>query len=182
MDVARVGRGKEFDPHQSPPLSRAEALELYDKMTLWYFGDGRGMLLTNDTKDLYLEAKARLGDYARGAIEGPQTVEGTRRVRELSLLRTQMKYDVGILGVFFFKKLEEEDREFLAVAAADDPQHPDWEYPQWWYAHFRPWPERAIRLTWLRLRRLQRWLWTSVQRKSSPVKTSGSTPSSASLP
>ena len=181
MAVVRVGRGQDFDPHQSPPLSRAEALDLYDKMTRWYFGSGSGMLLTNDTKDIYLAAKGRLGDYARGAIDGPEEDEGARRVRELSLLRTQMKYDVGILGVFFFKELTADDVTFLALAAADDQGRPDVIYPEWWYARFRPWPERTIRLTWLRLRRMWRWLMRSMQRVRSP-NTHRPAPTSESLP
>jgi hypothetical protein len=182
MGDARVGRGQAFDPHQSSPFSREEALGLYDKMTRWYFDEGGGMLLTNDTKDIYLAAKGRLGDYASGATGGSAQVEGTRRVRELSLLRTQMKYDVGILGLFFFKELTGEDREFLATAAADDPTHPDWDYPNLWKARFRPWPERTMRLTWLRLRRLRRWVGQRASRKRSPAETPGPAPTSSSLP
>jgi hypothetical protein len=186
MGDARVGRGQAFDPHQSSAFSREEALDLYDKMTRWYFDEAGGMLLTNDTKNLYLAAKERLGDYALEAREGSESVgspevEGARRVRELSLLRTQMKYDVGILGVFFFKELTKEDREFLAIAAAD-ATHPDWEYPDLWNARFRPWPERTMRLSWLRLRRLRRWVGKLVSRKRSPAETPGPAPTSSSLP
>jgi hypothetical protein len=181
MGDARVGRGQAFDPHQSSPFSRSEALALYDKMTRWYFDKGGGLLLTNDTKDIYLEAKARLGNYARG-IGGSEKVEGARRVRELSLLRTQMKYDVGILGLFFFRELKKEDREFLAIAAADESGHPDWEFPKRWNARFRPWPERTIRLTWLRLRRLPSRLTISPSRKPAPVEIPDSEPNSSSEP
>jgi hypothetical protein len=31
-------------------------------MTEWYFGSGNGLLLTDETKNLYLRVKKRLGD------------------------------------------------------------------------------------------------------------------------
>jgi hypothetical protein len=74
MVVARTGRAKkDTDVHRSGPLSPPEALKLYDEMNAWYFGSGRGMLLTEQTKDLYLQAMRRLGDSATGARAASST-------------------------------------------------------------------------------------------------------------
>lgn len=146
MKTARASRGDGSDPHGAGALTRKEALTLFDAMTDWYYDEGRGMLLTDETKELYLEAKERLGRYATGGGDALDEREGIRRIRELSLLRTQMKYDVGIYGVFYFHELKEPDRDFLA-ARGFDPEH--------WAARFVPLHRRVLRRVgrWRRSRR-----------------------------
>jgi hypothetical protein len=42
------------------PMSLTDRRKLYDKMTSWYFGQGNGMLLRLETRELYLNAKFNL--------------------------------------------------------------------------------------------------------------------------
>jgi hypothetical protein len=130
MRVARPTRVK--PPENKEPLTPPEATALYDEMTEWYFDSGNGMMLTNATKEMYLNAKERLGLYA--AASDPAGAEwraaGARRMRELSLLRTQMKPDLSIYGVFYFGKLDGQDEAFLEACGFD---------PNYWG---RPWYQR----------------------------------------
>jgi hypothetical protein len=100
------------------PLTRAEASSLYRSMTHWYFHTGNGMLLSEVTKELYLEAKRRLGTYAVGGGHDWER-EGARRIDELSLLRTQMKSDLAIYGTPYFGKPDMDDEDFLRAAHVD---------------------------------------------------------------
>jgi hypothetical protein len=100
------------------PLTRIEASSLYRSMTHWYFQEGNGMLLPDLTKELYLEAKRRLGAYAVGG-EQDWKREGERRIDELSLLRTQMKSDLAIYGVPYLGEPDAEDKAFLRAAHID---------------------------------------------------------------
>jgi hypothetical protein len=115
-------------PEELGPLTRAEAATLYREMTQWYFADGNGMLLSDPSKEMYLLAKRRLGRYAVG-LDGADEAGARRRMRELSLLRSQMKADLAIYGVFYFDSLDVEDKEFLRAAGMN---------PWLWQ---RPWHE-----------------------------------------
>ena len=117
MAVARPTRLKEYDG--GGPLTRTEAETLYRDTTDWYFGDGNGMLLMEPTKTLYLRVKETLGNYSAGEGEDWRT-EGLRVMRQLSLLRTQMKLDLDIFGESYFEgEFRDEDREFLRSAGID---------------------------------------------------------------
>jgi len=143
MEVARPTRLKPWDA--AGPLSPAEARDLYTAMTHWYYGHGQGMLLTDRTKTLYLRTKERLGAYSASAPADWAT-EGERRIDELSLLRTQMKRDLDIYGVFYAEKLDENTESLLRSAHID---------PERWLA--RPWFDAvgdAVASAWWRLRRL----------------------------
>lgn len=85
-------RPSHLDPADgASSISPVEARELYDGITSWYFENGNGMLLTEPTRAMYLEAKRRLGAFATGASDPLLASDraGERRMRELSLLRTQ---------------------------------------------------------------------------------------------
>jgi hypothetical protein len=112
MEPARPSR---LDPPDSSgPISAAEARELYDSVTAWYFENGNGVMLTEPTRAMYLEAKRRLGAYSSGTLDGADSgAAGERRMRELSLLRTQMKFDLTIYGVFHPDSLDHEDEAFV---------------------------------------------------------------------
>jgi hypothetical protein len=126
MLVARPTRLE--PPEQKGPLTAGEAAGLYGEMTTWYFDGGNGMLLPHDTREMYLEAKRRLGRYAGEGGAGGTDEAGRRRMRELSLLRSQMKNDLDIYGVFYFDSLDDEDREFIAASGLDPDR---WGRP--WY-------------------------------------------------
>jgi hypothetical protein len=134
MKDARASRGDGTDPHGDGALARGEALKIFDAMTDWYYDEGRGLFLTERTKEMYLEAKERLGLYARG--QGETATAGIRRIRELSLLRTQMKSDVGIYGAFYYHELKPADREFLQARKID---------PDRWQTELEPLGSRVRR-------------------------------------
>jgi hypothetical protein len=107
-------------------LSRTERDELHEQMTKWYFTNGNGMLLTQETRQLYLTAKRNLitADdgllpeiarvrIARLAEDAREAAHGELAMRQLSLLRTQMKADLDIYGRVYGKELDAEDRQFL---------------------------------------------------------------------
>lgn len=111
MEPARPSR---LDPADGGgPITVAEARELYDGITAWYFADGNGMLLTERTRAMYLVAKRRLSTYAAGAADSKSGRSGEQRMRELSLLRTQMKFDLTIYGVFYPDSLDGRDEAFI---------------------------------------------------------------------
>jgi hypothetical protein len=117
MEVARPTRIDEDCPvERGGPLTQGEARSLYRAMTHWYYGSGNGMLLPDETKRVYLEAKRRLAGFAAGSEDWMGG--GERRIRELSLLRTQMKVDLAIYGMHYFEGMEEGDAnsEFLRSA------------------------------------------------------------------
>jgi hypothetical protein len=118
MEPARPSRLDH--PESAGSLSVAEARELYDRATAWYFEGGNGMMLTAQTRAMYLEAKRRLGAYSSGArsAKGNGT-GGERRMRELSLLRTQMKFDLAMFGVFYPDSLDDQDNEFIDACGLD---------------------------------------------------------------
>jgi len=131
MEIARPTRLEAWEA--AGPLTRKEARGLYASMTHWYFGTAHGMLLTETTKKLYLKTKASLGRYVVGTDPDWQHA-GRRAIRELSLLRQQMKLDLALYGVSYFDDEDEgddedeekrkkgekaEDEEFLRSAGID---------------------------------------------------------------
>ena len=103
------------------PLTSQERKKLYNNFTSWYYENGNGMLLGEETRNLYLCAKKNL-DCPFDKIE-PKSLQTEKRktdegrgrlsVRQLSLLRTRMKADLEIYGSYFFGKLEPDDKVFL---------------------------------------------------------------------
>jgi hypothetical protein len=118
MKVASPMRLYGPDPQ---PLTSQERKELYDQFTSWYYDNGNGMLLGQETRNLYLCAKKNLVcpfekiEPKSLQTEERKTDEGRGRLsmRQLSLLRTRMKADLEIYGSYFFGKLEPDDKVFL---------------------------------------------------------------------
>ena len=140
MFVARPSRVE--PPENTNPLTPDEAAELHGEMTKWYFQDGQGMLLRHDTRKMYLAAKRRLGQYS---LEGQTdwAKAGNRMMRDLSILRSQMKSDLKIYGVFYFDCLDEGDRDFIRDSGLD-PDH--WGRPWYrWATSPRYWTTRIRR-------------------------------------
>jgi mannose-6-phosphate isomerase-like protein (cupin superfamily) len=140
MLVARPSRTE--PPENKEPLTPAEAGDLYGKMTHWYFEGGNGMLLPHDTREMYLEAKGRLGRYAMERREPGSGKAGRQVTRHLSLLRSQMKNDLDIYGVFYFDALDPEDREFIRASGLDPERwgrrwHQWAASPRYWIGRFR---------------------------------------------
>jgi hypothetical protein len=106
------------------PLTEEEAGDLYMRMSHWYYKDGSGMLLTEETKRLYLVACRRLYLYSQRVDEAGD--DGARRIRELSILRTQMTRDLEPLDAVSVP--DHGDAEFLREAAIDPVK---WARPPW---------------------------------------------------
>jgi hypothetical protein len=107
-------------------LTKAERQSLYQDLTDWYYKDGGGMLLEDVTKNVYLTAKHNLvcatdkfkPNSAWVALNQDLSVDqevarGVLSIRQLSLLRTQLKADLAIFGQSYTKELARHEREFL---------------------------------------------------------------------
>jgi hypothetical protein len=123
-------------------LSREERFKLFDHMTDWYFADGHGMLLDSLTREIYLLAKQNLvcadKDLVPSVKRSTALNEKERAelsIRQLSLLRSQMKKDVEVYGIPFEAELTDEDKAFLVHCGADLRRAP-WSRP--WYRPSRP--------------------------------------------
>jgi hypothetical protein len=114
-------------------LTRAERQDLYQSMTSWYYKNGNGMLLEVTTREVYLNAKHNLvctirkfkppdvWDTIRKDLPDldEEQVRGVLSIRQLSLLRTQLKSDLGIFGETYTHNLTQHDRRFLEKAGVD---------------------------------------------------------------
>jgi hypothetical protein len=142
MFVARPSRVE--PPENKSPLNPQEAADLHGEMTKWYFKDGQGMLLRHDTREMYLAAKRRLGQYSLEDQRGDWAKAGNRVMRDLSILRSQMKSDLKIYGVFYFDSLDEGDRKFIRASGLDPER---WGRPWYrWATSPRYWIHRKSRL------------------------------------
>jgi hypothetical protein len=119
-------------------ITAAERRELEAQMSLWYFTGGSGMLLTQDTRQMYFANKRNLvcadvnvtPAVARDQIlerEGRAAREWARgelAMRQLSLLRTQMKADLDIYGRVYGEKLGPTDIAFIRACGLDPGRRP----------------------------------------------------------
>ena len=111
-------------------LTQQERLDIWQAMTDWYYEDGNGLLLGEATKSLYLgtkhnlvcktnELKPReLAKHLRGALHCQEDeldiwARGTLSIRQISLLRTQLKSDLAIYGQPYADGLSDHERIFL---------------------------------------------------------------------
>jgi hypothetical protein len=96
---------KPASPMLANPLDDEARKKLYDEMTDWYYdADGRGMLLSEDARNIYLKAKDNLTCTDK-RLEPPElgTAVTARKVtrsdlskQQLSLLRTAIRADLRI--------------------------------------------------------------------------------------
>jgi hypothetical protein len=131
-------------------LSPQARSELHTALADWWFDKGGGMVLGEPTRSIYFAAKHNLvcdldelePRSLREHVTRAGDIERARSelsIRELSLLRTAMRADLGIVGRPYGRSLEPIDREFLRHAGARL-----WERP-WWTGDWRTWVvERLI--------------------------------------
>ena len=122
------------------PLTQRERRHLYEQMTDWYYRDGNGLLLATGSQAIYLKAKHNL--VCEEAELQPPTLLGTLRsdvgcspdndnlrsclsIRQLSLLRTELKADLAIYGSMTTDALRAHEREFLENCKVD-LRSPQW--------------------------------------------------------
>lgn len=114
-----------------------ERRDLWAALTDWYYAKGGGMLLTEDTKAVYLNVKhdlicessglrpQGLAEQIRSDLGLPNDhelddrVRGTLAIRLLSLLRTQLKSDLRIYGPTYAGELSEYELFFLKHSGVD---------------------------------------------------------------
>lgn len=132
-------------PVRATPLDAAERQKLYDDMNRWFFEDGDGILISTAARNLFVGVHANLmcpveaikpTDLARQLAALPQADAERRRgcaiVRQVSLLRTQLKSDLAMhLGVNYYPDLLPDDRAFLSSCGLS--------------ARRRPWRRRLFR-------------------------------------
>jgi hypothetical protein len=113
-------------------LSRDERQSLYQALTDWYYKDGNGMLLENTTRNVYLKAKNNLvcaidrfepqEAWTLLKVDLPvddDAARGVLSIRQLSLLRTQLKSDLAIYGQTYTRQLARHERRFLEECGVD---------------------------------------------------------------
>lgn len=110
-------------------LSIPDRRRLYAELTAWYYSDGNGMLLSKQSRSIYLAAKNNLicpdreldpkelrGHFECGRGSNwalTREERGCLSIRQLSLLRAQMKADLAIHGVPFISSLQMHELAFL---------------------------------------------------------------------
>lgn len=113
-------------------LTRAERQTLYQAMTNWYYEDGNGMLLEDTTRNVYLNGKHNLvcatdkfrpqqawDDIKADLPIDDERARGVLSIRQVSLLRTQLKSDLAIFGQTYTRKLARHERRFLEECGID---------------------------------------------------------------
>jgi hypothetical protein len=137
MQVASPSRKTTSD---NDPLGADEALMLLADMRSWYYQRGQGMFLTHDTQQMFVEAERRLNTYS--GFQEPMPISSDRIIRDLSLLRTQMKGDTKIYGANVDRTLEAGDTDFLHAANIEEAR---WLRPRHrWMTSPRFWAERRL--------------------------------------
>jgi hypothetical protein len=115
-------------PSGRDALSANERRALHEEFTTWYFTGGHGMVLSEDTRNIYLTAKNNLTcdlealqpESLRARLKAApgssrDALRGAASVRQLSLLRTSMRADLLVYTGPWGQRLGTEDRHFLAA-------------------------------------------------------------------
>ena len=121
----------------NPPMDEAARRRLHGKFTDWYYKHGDGMLLERVSRSVYLEAKDNLirpVDKLTPAVSRKRlcTLDGDEleiergklSQRQLSLLRTQLKTDLRILGRPYGRPRGSEDDAFLTFCGVNLARKP----------------------------------------------------------
>ena len=133
-------------PVRRTPLGAVERQKIHDDMSRWYFEDGDGMFTSAAVRDLFIGVHINLVcplNLMKPAVLAEElsalpTADAERRrgcaaIRQLSLLRTQLKRDVAThFGVDHYSRLHPDDRMFLRNCGLSP-----WRRP-WRWRWFRP--------------------------------------------
>jgi hypothetical protein len=124
-------------PMNTSALAAEEREKLYSSLTNWYFSSGNGMVMSEDTRSIYLTAKRNLTcdehklqpkslcDEVAGAAAADQAaIRGAASVRQLSLLRTSMRADLLVYSGPWGQKLTRADRRFLSACGVRQWRRP----------------------------------------------------------
>ena len=120
-------------PMRDAPLTKAERVRLFDDFTRWYFEGGHGMLLTEQSRNIYLTAKRNLtcpdGELVPDALAtrvktGGEAVRGEACKKQLSLLRSSLRADIRIYTDPYDESPSHEDVAFLKACKVKLDQQP----------------------------------------------------------
>jgi hypothetical protein len=124
-------------PHRRSSMTKSERLDLYESIASgWYYQNGNGMLLAYATREVYLRCieNLRCADdelYPSSLVgEMPEDAAAREEWRgrlsqdQFSLLRTQMKTDLAIIGRIFRGALTQRDIEFLQACEINTSREP----------------------------------------------------------
>lgn len=114
-------------PGRPEPLDAVERQSLCAEMNRWYFDDGFGVFMPQPTRDLFVAVAANLicpVDSMKPAMLGTELADlpaaeaerrrGCASIRQVSLLRTQLKIDLAMhLGFRHYSDIHPDDRAFL---------------------------------------------------------------------
>lgn len=108
------------------PLKSAERQRLHDELAVWYYSEGNGMLLADGTRTMFLKVKDNLvrapeelepksfsTEVLHAGVDEGEAIRGKSAIRQLSLLRTRMKADLGVFGIHYGGDLTDADKSFL---------------------------------------------------------------------
>lgn len=125
---------KVASPTRETPLTPAERSQLFDDLTDWYYDSGHGMLLAEQTRNIYLKAKKNLtcppeklepASLTERVALGGDTERSSVSIDQLSLLRTSMRGDIAIYTEPYDEELNSDDIAFLE-ACKIDLSRPPW--------------------------------------------------------
>jgi hypothetical protein len=121
-------------------LTLDERRRLAERLTDWYYDKGNGMLLSEETRKVFLEAKHNLirplqqltPESLRQKIAAsskPEKLWGEASLRQISLIRNAMRADLAIYtspaaAARRKRGLDDEDKAFLRAAEVDLNQRP----------------------------------------------------------
>jgi hypothetical protein len=126
--AALWAKTKDASPTRGAPPTAAERSQLSDKLTDWYYDCGHGMLLTEQTRNIYLAAKQNLTcadeelvpeSLAQRVVRDGDAVRGRASIDQLSLLRTSMRADIRIFTQPYDEELADDDIAFLTACKVD---------------------------------------------------------------
>lgn len=114
-------------PNHRNPLSEAERSDLYAAMMKWYFTDGDGILLSARARDLFVAVRTNLvvdiekikpravaQQLATLGVDDAERRRGCLSLRQMSLLRTQLKGDLMVHeGYRYYSTLRSDERALL---------------------------------------------------------------------
>lgn len=114
-------------PELTSPLDQTARRQLYDEMVRWYFTDANGVYLSAATRNLFVAVRSNLvrpvaamqpptlaSELSRLSAEDAECRRGCVSIRQVSLLRTQLKTDLAMhTGFDYFSTLRPDDRAFL---------------------------------------------------------------------
>ncbi len=123
---------KVVSPMREAPLRDDELSKLFDDLTDWYYDGGNGMLLTQDSRNIYLKAKRNLTcpidevvpTLPAGAAEDRKAARRRAVIDQFSLLRTSMRADLAIFTQPYDQALSGADEAFLAACRVDLTRRP----------------------------------------------------------